>query len=122
MLEYFVVLLILLQVKHWYVDFVNQSEAEVKGKGIWGNWDGLKHSIKHGLTTFVCVLLLVDMDYIGFCAVIGLLDAATHYVIDWTKMNYSNRDITTPQFWNHLGLDQMAHQLVYIFLAYMVVA
>jgi hypothetical protein len=33
-------------------------------------------------------------------------------------MNYSNRDITTPQFWNHLGLDQMAHQISYISFIY----
>jgi hypothetical protein len=33
-------------------------------------------------------------------------------------MNYGNRDITTKAFWNHLGLDQMAHQLVYIFIAW----
>ena len=32
-------------------------------------------------------------------------------------MNYGNRDIRTRQFWNHLGLDQMAHQIVYIIIA-----
>jgi hypothetical protein len=45
------------------------------------------------------------------------LDFLAHYHIDWTKMNYGNRDIRTPQFWNHLGLDQMAHQICYIFIA-----
>lgn len=121
MLDFFITLLILFQIKHWYVDFVNQSMEEVKGKGIYCNWDGLKHSLKHGLATFVCVFLLLDFDYFSFCFVIGFLDFITHYHIDWIKMNYGNRDIQTPEFWNHLGLDQMAHQLVYICLAALVV-
>jgi hypothetical protein len=121
-LEAFVVLLFLFQIKHWYVDFVNQSMEEVKGKGIYGNRQGLMHSIKHGLATFACVLLLVDVDYALFAAIIGLLDFVTHYHIDWCKMNYGNRDIQNPKFWNHLGLDQMAHQMIYIILAYMVVS
>lgn len=121
-LDYFVILLFLFQVKHWYIDFVNQSDIEVKGKGIYGNLQGLAHSIKHGLATFICVLVLVDLDYALFAMVIGFLDFVTHYHIDWLKMNYGNRDIATPQFWNHLGLDQMAHQIVYIFLAYLVIA
>jgi hypothetical protein len=45
-----------------------------------------------------------------------LFDGLTHYHIDWTKMNYGNRDIMNEQFWCHLGLDQMAHQIVYIML------
>jgi len=32
-------------------------------------------------------------------------------------MNTGNRDITSPTFWNHFGLDQMAHQIVYLILA-----
>jgi hypothetical protein len=120
-LDAFVTLLFLLQIKHWYVDFVNQSMEEVKGKGIYGNLQGLKHSIKHGIATFVCVIALVEVDFVFFAFVIGLLDFIAHYHIDWVKMNYGNRDIQNPLFWNHLGLDQMAHQMVYIFLAYMVV-
>lgn len=120
-LDYFIALLILFQAKHWYIDFVNQSDIEVKGKGIYGNLQGLAHSIKHGLATFICVLVLVDLDYALFALSVGFLDFVAHYHIDWLKMNYGNRDIKNPLFWNHLGLDQMAHQLVYIFLAAAVV-
>lgn len=120
-LEYFVVLLFLLQLKHWYVDFVNQTMEEVNSKGIYGNLHGVKHSFKHGLATSLCVMIVTGYEYWVFAFVIGLIDFITHYHIDWCKMNFGNRDIQNPKFWNHLGLDQMAHQMTYILLGYMVV-
>jgi len=49
--------LILLQIKHWYIDFVNQTEEEVKHKGIYLDWIGIKHSAKHGVATFVEIVI-----------------------------------------------------------------
>lgn len=115
-------LLVLLQIKHWYVDFVNQSMDEVNNKGTYWHWTGMKHSVKQGIGTFVCVWAIVGYAYIPFAIIVGLIDFVLHYNIDWAKMNWGNRDITTPQFWNHLGLDQMAHQLTYIMITYMVIA
>lgn len=109
--------LALLQLKHWYVDFVMQTNEMVAGKGIYGNRMGLLHSAQHGFATFLLTILIVGWQ---FALLIGLLDFVTHYHIDWAKMNYGNRDITNPLFWNHLGLDQMAHQLVYLILAALV--
>ena len=113
-------LLVLLQVKHWYIDFVNQSMKEVEGKGIYGNTYGLMHSAKHGLGTFIVLAVITGWQSIFFSFVLAVLDFVLHYHIDWVKMNYSNRDITTKAFWNHLGLDQMAHQLTYIGIAYLI--
>lgn len=113
-IEYALIILVLLQVKHWYIDFVNQSEEEVKHKGIYLNWLGVKHSLKHGFGTFL-VFAVAGLPY---AILIGILDFVLHYHIDWSKMNYGNRDITTPQFWNHLGLDQMAHQISYLLYIY----
>ena len=112
-----ILFLFLLQIKHWFVDFVNQSEAEVKSKGIYGDFHGIMHSAKHGMGTFVCALLISGYTYAIYALILGILDFITHYHIDWAKMNYGNRDITTPAFWNHLGLDQMAHQMIYLVLA-----
>lgn len=114
MIEAFIFLLVLLQVKHWYIDFVNQTMDEVQGKSIYGNWFGIQHSLKHGLGTFACVWVVTGWHNIEFALLMGFIDFILHYHIDWTKMNYGNRDIQSPQFWNHLGLDQMAHQLCYI--------
>lgn len=119
MVEALILTLILLQIKHWYIDFVNQSNIEVASKGIYGDFHGLIHSAKHGAGTMFCVLFVVGPAYLFFSVICGLIDFIIHYHVDWLKMNYGNRDITTTAFWNHLGLDQMAHQLTYLFIAYM---
>jgi len=41
MIETFIFILVLLQIKHWYIDFVNQNEEEVKHKGIYFDWLGI---------------------------------------------------------------------------------
>jgi hypothetical protein len=108
------VLLALLFVKHWLIDFVFQTDAEVQNKGIYGNPVGLVHSVKHGAATGVIMLLFV---YSAFDAVIlGLIDSLLHYHIDWIKMRFGNRDIATKAFWAQLGLDQLAHSLSYLFI------
>lgn len=104
--------LLLLLIKHWYIDFVMQTPQMVAEKGQYGKWHGILHSLQHGIGTFVIFILAG----IPFAFAIALLDFVTHYHIDWVKMNYGNRDITTPQFWNHLGLDQLAHSLVYLLI------
>jgi hypothetical protein len=110
--------LFLLFVKHWYVDFVNQSMDEVQSKGKYGSWLGIWHSIKHGLGTFL-IFGLWDITVVG-ALILGTIDALVHYHVDWSKMNFGNRDITTPQFWNHLGLDQLAHYTTYLILIWMI--
>lgn len=113
------ILFALLFIKHWYIDFVNQSDAEVKGKGIYGNWDGLGHSIKHGLATSVIFFLfLFDVQ---FALLLGFIDFVVHYHVDYCKMRFGNRDITTKAFWAQLGLDQLAHYLTYLLLVWLLV-
>ena len=109
--------LILLQIKHWYVDFVNQTDEEIKHKGIYLDWIGIKHSVKHGVSTFVTLWAVLGWVETDLAFALATVDFLLHYHIDWFKMNYGNRGIRTPQFWNHLGLDQMAHQIVYIIIA-----
>lgn len=110
-------LLIALQIKHWYIDFVNQSAEEVRCKGIYGHWTGLGHSIKHGLATAIVLLPFATLPGV---VLLALVDFLTHYHVDWAKMTFGNRDVHSPEFWNHLGLDQMAHQITYLFIAYCV--
>lgn len=107
-------LLGLLFVKHWYIDFVNQTQAEIDSKGKYCNWVGLGHSIKHGLATTAVTFFFV---YYSFDAVIlGLVDFMLHYHIDWIKMKFGNKDIKTNDFWTELGLDQLAHALTYLYI------
>lgn len=110
-------LFILLQIKHWYVDFVLQTQEMINGKGTYGNAYGVFHSLQHAAFTLALLLLIVN-PWLAFT--LAMFDFITHYHIDWIKMNYGNRDITNPKFWNHLGLDQMAHQIVYLIIGHVV--
>ena len=100
-----------LQVKHWWVDFVNQTDEEVHSKGIYGNMVGIGHSVKHGALTYVILLCVLPVNQAYY---IAIADIFLHYHIDWIKMNYGERDIKNKTFWIQLGLDQLAHQLCYI--------
>lgn len=116
-----IIFLVLLQIKHWYIDFVNQSSLEVESKGIYGNWDGLGHSLKHGIATGLIIVGVFGLSFIPFAVMLAMIDTLVHYHIDWIKMNWGSRDVHTKEFWVHLGLDQMAHQLTYIALAAIII-
>jgi type III secretory pathway component EscU len=111
-------ILVLLQIKHWYIDFVNQSDIEVTHKGIYLDWLGMKHSVKHGLATFIIFWFFTWMEV---SLIIGIIDFLFHYHIDYIKMRFGNRDVKTKEFWAQLGLDQLAHQLTYIGIALLLV-
>ena len=113
-MEFVMLVLLLLQVKHWYIDFVMQTPEMVAAKGKYGDPVGIWHSAQHSIATLL-IMLLVTTPYLA--VVLALLDFVTHYHIDWYKMNKGCRDIQDPKFWNHLGLDQMAHQIVYLVIA-----
>lgn len=112
-------ILILLFLKHYLVDFVFQTDEQVKGKGIYGDPHGISHSLEHGLTTFILVSLYTGEA--GLSMVCAIIDFILHYHIDWAKMRFGCRDINNKLFWNHLGLDQYAHALTYILLANLIV-
>ena len=114
------IILALLFVKHWYIDFVNQSMEEVVGKGIYGNAYGLMHSIKHGLATFI--IMCFFMTEWPIAIMFGFVDFVTHYHIDWAKININkkyNYTPSDPQFWSWLGADQLAHAFTYLCIVWM---
>jgi hypothetical protein len=113
------IILIALFVKHWYVDFVNQTQAEVENKGTYGHWDGVRHSAKHGALTAIIFASVFGNISIGL--LMGLIDMILHYHIDYIKMRVGTRDMYTKAFWTQFGADQLAHALTYIFLLWLVV-
>lgn len=116
------ILLGLLFIKHWYIDFINQSMEEVVGKGIYGNAHGLMHSIKHGVGTFLIMFVFIADPLMA--VILGFIDFATHYHIDWAKININKKyNYTTenPKFWAWLGADQLAHSLTYLGLVWLIV-
>jgi hypothetical protein len=108
-----VVLLSLLQLKHFLVDWVLQTQYQIDNKGRYLHPGGLTHSIQHGLFTAAIFMLFGSQN--SFTA--GLLDFVLHYHIDWLKVNVSKG--LTPadkRFWVLMGADQLAHQLTYLAL------
>ena len=71
-------LLVLLQIKHWYIDFVNQTTVEIASKGIYGDSEGVNHSVKHGIGTMLAIVLAVGTPYIAYAAILALLDSILH--------------------------------------------
>lgn len=105
----------LLQIKHFLADFVWQTDRMVLEKGIYGARYGLYHSGIQSLGTFLAFAWIHPL--LGL--ITAIIDFVAHYHIDWAKININRRYNYTPKdhkFWFWLGLDQLAHQLTYVFL------
>ncbi len=112
-------LLLLLQIKHWYADFVIQTYMQTVKKGVWLNPVGISHSVDHiwGTLTVLLILNFVVPISAWLILIIALAEGIIHYVIDFVKVKYGCKDNTKPLFWNQFGMDQLAHQACYIVIA-----
>lgn len=109
------VILCLLQIKHFLADFVWQTNRMISEKGVYGARHGLYHSGLHALGTFIAFFWIHPG--IGISA--AIIDFVAHYHIDWAKINITRHNNYTPaegKFWFWFGLDQLAHQITYLFL------
>ena len=113
--------MVLLQIKHLLCDYVWQTAGMLKFKGVYGNSIGIKHSLYHGIGSMVCFLIALPFSMYPLGLVLMGFDILTHYHIDWVKVNYGCSDLSKPAFWTHLGLDQLAHQMIYIVMVGVVV-
>jgi hypothetical protein len=112
-------LLFLLQIKHWYADFVIQTYVQTVKKGVWLDPVGISHSVDHVWGTMVVLLILNFFVPVAASTIliISVIEGAVHYCIDYVKVKYGCKDNTKPLFWNQFGLDQLAHQFCYIIIA-----
>lgn len=116
-----VVLLALLFVKHFVVDFPLQTPYQWQNKGTYGHVGGIIHSALHAIGTgLIVVFFIPDPTPLGkfLCATtLALLDGVIHYHVDWAKMSLNKKLGYTPStngFWNLLGADQLIHSLTYL--------
>ena len=110
-----IAVMFLLQVKHFIADFVLQTDQMVIEKGTYGARYGIYHSAIQGAGTFFALCWIHP--FLG--VITGIFDFLVHYHIDWAKMNINRKYGYTPkdhEFWFWLGLDQLAHQLTYVFI------
>jgi len=119
--ETMLLLLILLQAKHFVCDGPLQTADMVRDKGFYGRRLGLLHAGIHGLGTFAAFLIWGEITYATIALLAGI-DALLHYHIDFTKEQFVRRNgwtTSAPQFWWSLSADQMLHQLTYLLLAWL---
>ena len=113
-------LILLLQIKHWYADFKIQTYMQTVKKGVWLDPIGLSHTADHIWCSFVALLvfnLLVPLSVTAMLLAV-FLEGVSHYIIDFVKVKYGIKDNTKPLFWNQFGLDQLAHQSCYLLMAW----
>jgi hypothetical protein len=113
-------LLLLFQIKHWYADFKIQTYMQTVKKGVWLDPIGMSHTWDHIKASAVILMIycLVHPMSIWTLLAIVLLEGVYHYMVDYTKVKYGSKDNTKPLFWNQFGLDQMAHQISYLVIAW----
>lgn len=114
-------LLFWLFTKHLVVDFFLQPPYMYKNKGTYGHLGGLLHAGLHAIATG---LLLYCLGYLSLiCLGLALLDGLLHYHIDWSKVKLNTKygwgPLTSEKYWWLLGLDQYAHCLTYLLIAYL---
>jgi hypothetical protein len=114
-----ILLLLVLQIKHCYADFVIQTYKQTVHKGIYRDPIGISHSVDHVWTSLVALLVFSffyttnPFTIMWLCIVEGIL----HYHIDFVKVKFGSKDQTKPIFWAQFGLDQLAHQVTYLLMA-----
>jgi hypothetical protein len=116
-----ILLLVLLSVKHFIVDFILQTNQMVIEKGNYGEKWGIIHSLQHGIATCAVFFFFVEPAAVLF---FGILDMLIHYHIDWAKININRKNNLTPAdkaFWFWLGADQLAHSLTYIWFVWILI-
>lgn len=111
--------LLLLQIKHFLIDWAFQTEYQIENKGKYLHIGGIIHSLQHAIATAL-VIFIVDPSH---ALLLGLVDGIIHYHIDWSKQNLSAMwKLTTSdkRFWILIGADQLAHQLTYLAIVYFI--
>ena len=116
-----ILLLVLLNLKHFLLDFAYQPPYQWHNKGTYGHLGGIVHAGQHSLATLV---LLCFFTHPVAALWLSFVEFFIHYHMDWFKMNYNKKKgwgpTTHNQFWILLGFDQLIHSLTYIGIAALV--
>lgn len=111
-------LLLLLQIKHCFADFYLQTYMQTVKKGVWLDPIGISHTTDHMYCSLVAMLVFSFFVSVNAFAIITatLIEGLVHYFVDFSKVKYGCKDNTKPVFWTQFGLDQLAHQVTYIWM------
>jgi hypothetical protein len=114
------ILSLLLQIKHCYADFYLQTYMQTVKKGVWLDPIGISHTTDHIYCSVAALLIFSFFFPISLVAsaIAILIEGVVHYLVDFTKVKYGSKDNTKPIFWTQFGLDQLAHQLTYLWMVW----
>lgn len=113
-------LLLILQLKHCYADFIIQTYAQTVRKGIYRDLIGISHTLDHIVATLFSLFVFSMWYPIPATTIfaVALAEGLAHYHIDWYKVKYGCKDSTRSAFWAQFGIDQLAHQLTYLLIVF----
>jgi Protein of unknown function (DUF3307) len=112
------IVILILQIKHFLCDYVLQSEYQYSNKGKYGHPGGIIHAGLHALFTIVAFVVITPALGLGLAIVVG--EFIVHYHIDWTKEQILKRRrwvFPRAQFWWVFGADQALHEMTYVAIA-----
>ena len=114
------ILLLFLQAKHCYADFYLQTYMQTVKKGVWLDPVGISHTLDHIYCSLIVLLAFTLVVPLSAWAVLSVsfIEGLIHYLVDFTKVKYGTKDQTKPVFWTQFGLDQLAHQLTYLWMVW----
>ena len=115
-------LLIGLEIKHYIADYLLQPGWILAGKGDFLKPGGYAHAGIHAALSLI--LLLAVGTPIGLALILFVAEFVIHYLLDYGKIQYSRGvevDTHPSRFWALHGLDQLAHQLTYAAMIYVVI-
>ena len=108
-----------LLVKHYLADFVLQPHWMLSAKGRLDAPGGYAHAAVHAVGSGI-VLLACGIGAAMILAVM-LAEIVVHFAIDYAKDRYtkaSDVDRNPARYWQLHGLDQLAHQMTYVVIAW----
>jgi hypothetical protein len=126
MVDMVLLVLLLLQLKHFVCDFLLQTKYQMRYKGIYGHPGGLLHAGLHmiGSASVLIVLNVTTLLQMPVTPLLALLAAefVLHYHIDWGKEQIVKPFVEEQGavYWAIFGLDQFLHQASYVAIAYIV--
>lgn len=110
-----IVILCVLEIKHYICDFPLQTRYQFLNKGTYLHPGGILHSAVHALFTMSAFLIAPPTIVLGIVIVVG--EFFVHYHIDWSKEQIIRRNgwvSSQKEFWGALGADQLLHHLTYL--------
>ena len=117
-IQLILIVILILQIKHFLCDYVLQSEYQYSNKGKYGHPGGIIHAGLQALFTIVAFVVITPSLAFGFAIIVG--EFIAHYHIDWSKEQILKRRhwvFPQAQFWWVFGADQALHEMTYLAIA-----